>query len=189
LKRQQVRIVVDSAAPAFAIYRLLKDGRTWPDWSVLDECVPEGIPAGVEEQIGTLRISRRGRTRGEDRITELVPGRRFGYQHVKGLPVVDYEAFVDLTPKAGGGTEIVWEAAFVPRWPGTGAVLRRGIGKFLNACARGLAEHAPADPHEPASSDITEFARDPVSSPPRGALKGLGDGGLISFTPIPRRTT
>jgi Polyketide cyclase / dehydrase and lipid transport len=146
MSRQEVHIVVKSKASPSDIYRLLKDGRTWVDWSDLDECVPSGLAASGEEQVGTLRASRRGRTRGCDRVTELVPDHRLGYQNVNGLPVADYVASVDLTPGAEG-TTITWDAAFTPRWAGTGAIIRRGVERFLGGCARGLAEYAETAGH------------------------------------------
>jgi hypothetical protein len=141
-KRQQIRVVAQSAASPAALYRLLADGPSWVAWSTLDECVSEGLAPDGAEQVGTVRRNRRGRTRGWDRITELVPDRTLGYAHVKGLPVRDYTATVTLTPTADGGTTIVWLAGFTPRWLGTGRLLRRGIEDFLDECARGLAEYA-----------------------------------------------
>ncbi len=144
MRRQKVQIVVESKASPAMLYGLLTDSRTWVDWSGLDECVPEGLAANGKERVGTVRASRRGRTRGWDRITELVPDQRLGYEHVKGLPVVDYVASVTLAPTAHGTTSIVWDAAFTPRWPGTGGALRRGVTEFLGTCARGLAEYPPS---------------------------------------------
>jgi hypothetical protein len=141
MRRQEVHIVVESPASPEAVYDLLKDGRTWVDWSDLDECEPEGLAPGEPEQVGTIRASRRGRALGWDQVTELVPGERFGYEHVKGLPVVGYVASVDLT-RHPGGTTITWHASFAPRLPGTGGVIRRGVAQFLGACANGLAEYA-----------------------------------------------
>jgi Polyketide cyclase / dehydrase and lipid transport len=139
VKRQHIHIVAESAATPAAIYRLLKDSRTWADWSDLDECVPSFLAPNGEEQVGTVRASRRGRTLGWDRITELVPDHRLGYEHVKGLPVSDYVATVTLDPKPNGTTTIVWDASFTPRWPGTGAMLSRAVTRFLSECACGLA--------------------------------------------------
>jgi len=144
VKRQEIHIDVESAAPAADLYRLLADARTWPAWASLDECVPEGLSPSGAEQVGTIRASRRGRTLGWDRVNELVPDQRLGYEHVKGLPVTDYLASVDLAPRPDGGTTITWQASFRPRWPGTGALLRRGIEQFLRQCAEGLAGHQPA---------------------------------------------
>lgn len=142
MKVRTIHVEATSTATPAELYRLLADGRTWPDWADLEECEPEGVPPGTPEQVGTVRRNKRGRTVGFDRITELVPDRRLGYAHVKGLPVRDYRASVDLVPTADGSTTIVWEATFRPRIPGTGAVLQRGIGEFLAACADGLAQAA-----------------------------------------------
>lgn len=140
--RQRIRVVAESAASPADLYRLLADGPSWVTWSPLDECVSEGLGADGREQVGTVRINRRGRTRGQDRITEMVADRSLAYAHVKGLPVRDYTASVTLTPMTDGGTAIVWLAEFSPRWPGTGALLRRGVEGFLGGCAQGLAAHA-----------------------------------------------
>jgi hypothetical protein len=144
MKRQQIHVVVESPSSPAALYRLLADARTWPAWTDMDECVPEGIAVGEVEKVGTVRANRRGRTRGWDRITELVPDERLGYEHVKGLPVVGYIASVSLTPHPNG-TTITWDVSFAPRYPGTGALLRRGVEGFLTSCAQGLAGHRADD--------------------------------------------
>jgi hypothetical protein len=142
VKRQEIHIVVQSAASSTDLYRLLADARSWPSWASVDECEPEGLSPSGDEEVGTVRATRRGRTLGWDRVTELVPDQRLGYEHVKGLPVRDYLASVSLTPLPDAGTTITWYASFVPRWPGTGGLLRRGIEGFLRECAEGLAAHA-----------------------------------------------
>jgi hypothetical protein len=152
-KRQQIRIVAQSAAAPADLYRLLADGPSWFAWSPLDECEPEGLGPDGREQVGTVRMNRRGRTRGWDQIAELVPDRVFGYAHLKGLPVRDYAATVTLAPIAEGGTMVAWSAEFGPRWPGTGGLLRRSIEQFLGECARGLAAYAaPPVTNAPAAS-------------------------------------
>jgi hypothetical protein len=57
--------------------------------------------------------------------------------------VRDYRARVELqaTPD---GTEIRWRASFLPTIPGSGRLLERGLRRFLQQCAHGLAEHAAA---------------------------------------------
>jgi len=142
MRTLSVRVETQSQASPAALYRLLADARSWPHWSDLDECTPEGIAVGETERVGTVRRSRRGRTVGWDRTTVLDPDRTFGYQHVKGLPVRDYVAAVELAPNLDGTTRLTWGADFRPRIPGTGAILRRGIEKFLSDCVRGLADHA-----------------------------------------------
>jgi hypothetical protein len=55
---------------------------------------------------------------------------------------------VDLQP-THDGTDISWRASFLPRIPGTGGLLERGLGRFLEQCARGLAAHAAGSPSSP----------------------------------------
>jgi hypothetical protein len=53
----------------------------------------------------------------------------------------DYRASVDLEPIADG-TVIHWRSSFLPKVPGTGWVIRRGIGSFIERCAQGLVDYA-----------------------------------------------
>jgi hypothetical protein len=145
-KTQQIRVEAASAASPAALYALLVDGPSWVAWSPIDQCVPEGLGPDGREQVGTVRMNRRGRTRGWDRTTELIPNRSLGYAHLKGLPVRDYVAKVTLEPTESDGTAIVWTASFRPRWAGTGALYRRGIESFLRDCAAGLATAVSSSP-------------------------------------------
>lgn len=137
----RIDVQAPSAAPPAAVYALLRDGATWPSWSSIDSCEIERPGADEPEGVGAVRVFRRGRTVGRDEITELVPDRRFGYRHVRGLPVRDYQASVEVTPQEGGCL-IRWRASFRPAVPGTGWLMRRGIGQFLDECVRGLAGYA-----------------------------------------------
>lgn len=129
-----------SGDPA-TVYALLRDGASWPRWSPIESFELERAGADEPEGIGAIRIFRRGRMTGRDQVTELVPDRRFGYRHLSGLPVRDYRATVDLEP-GDGGTSIRWRLSFLPRLPGTGWLLRRGVRRFIEGAARGLAAHA-----------------------------------------------
>jgi len=55
--------------------------------------------------------------------------------------VRDYRARVELEPD-GDGTTIRWQASFAPKLAGTGWLLQRGLRRFLDQCAQGLAEHS-----------------------------------------------
>ena len=81
---------------------------------------------------------------GRDEIVELEPGRRLGYVSISGLAITDYRATVDLadTDDGTGGTVIRWRASFFPKIPGTGGLMQRGIRRFLQQCADGLAGKA-----------------------------------------------
>jgi hypothetical protein len=74
-------------------------------------------------------------------VVEVVPGRRFSYALLSGLPLRGYRANVDLTP-ADGGTTIHWRSSFTPKVPGTGWIFRWALGTFIQRCVDGLAAHA-----------------------------------------------
>jgi hypothetical protein len=141
MARRQIEIEAKSDAPREQIYALLIDGATWPAWSPIQEFELEREGDAPPEGVGAIRVYESGRTTGRDETTELVEGRHFGYRSLSGLPVRDYRGSVDLEDD-GAGTRIVWRSSFDPKVPGTGAILERGITKFLRECAEGLAAHA-----------------------------------------------
>jgi uncharacterized protein YndB with AHSA1/START domain len=132
---------LSSASPE-ALYRLLADGSTWPRWSPVEsvDLEQEGDPP--PEGVGGIRVLHRGRTTGRDQILELVPDRTFKYATLSGVPVRNYVGQIDLEPAPGGGTAIHWHSSFFPKTRGTGWLLQRGIGRFLEQCTEGLAEYA-----------------------------------------------
>jgi uncharacterized protein YndB with AHSA1/START domain len=138
---QVIDITATTPAGPAAVYALLADGASWPSWTPIDAFELEREGAGAPEGVGAVRRFRNGRVEGRDTIVELVPDRRLGYTHVSSLPVRDYRATVDLEPH-GGGTRIRWRASFRPVVPGTGALLRIALGRFLRRCAEGLADRA-----------------------------------------------
>lgn len=140
-RRQQIEIEVHTPGDAATVYRLLRDGASWPVWSPIESFELERAGAGEPEGVGAIRIFRKGRVTGRDEVAELVPDRRFSYRHLSGLPVRDYRGDVDLEPD-GGGTRIRWRISFLPRRPGTGWLLRWGVRRLISQSARGLAAHA-----------------------------------------------
>jgi hypothetical protein len=134
------------ASPA-AVYRLLRAGETWPDWSPIDgfELEHEGAEGG--ESLGAIRVFRTGRTRSREEIVELVPDRRFSYALLSGLPLRGYRADVDLEPH-DGGTTIRWRSHFRAKLPGTGFLFRRFLGGFIQRCVDGLAACAAESPED-----------------------------------------
>jgi uncharacterized protein YndB with AHSA1/START domain len=141
MRRRLIDITTTTAADPATVYALLTDGASWPGWSPIDSFELETQGADAPEGIGAVRVLRSGRIEGRDTITELVADRRFGYAHASSLPIRDYRATVDLE-RDGSLTRIRWRASFSPTIPGTGAVLRLALGRFLRRCAEGLAEHA-----------------------------------------------
>ncbi len=127
-----------TAAPADAVYALLRDGASWPRWSPLGSFELVRAGEGEPEGLGAIRLFTTGGVRSYEKIVALEPGRRFGYALERGLPLRDYVAYVDLSPR-DGGTDIHWHATFEPKIPGTGWFYRWFLGSFIKRVATGLA--------------------------------------------------
>jgi hypothetical protein len=143
MARQRIEHRATTTADPRTVFRLLRDGASWPEWSPIDSFELER-PGGDElEGVGAIRLLRSGRITGRDEIVELVVDRRFAYRHTSNLPVRDYRGEVDLEPTAQG-TEIRWVSTFDPKYPGTGRLVRRALDGFIARCTNGLAERATA---------------------------------------------
>jgi hypothetical protein len=145
MARQRIEHRATTTADPATVYGLLRDGATWPEWSPIDSFDLEREGAGGREGVGAVRRLRSGRVEGRDTIVELVENRRFGYTNESSLPVKDYRGTVDLERLADGGTAVTWVAEFDPRYPGTGALVRRGLRGFIAKLTEGLAARASAD--------------------------------------------
>ena len=137
--KEHVDVHVHTRAEAQDVYALLRDGASWPTWTSIDSYQLE--QAGAPDGIGAIWIFRRGRVTGRDQIVELIPGRRFDYRHLSGLPVRDYRGEIELKPTEQG-TRIGWHVSFTPMISGTGWLLRWAIRRFVQRCADGLAGYA-----------------------------------------------
>ncbi|MEV6872008.1 SRPBCC family protein [Amycolatopsis sp. NPDC051128] len=135
---QRISVHARTAAPADAVYALLRDGASWPTWSPLGsfELVSKG--EDEPEGLGAIRLFTTNGVRSYEKIVALEPGRRFGYALEHGLPLRDYVAYVDLLPR-DGGTDIHWHSTFTPKIPGTGWFYRWFLGSFIKRVAAGLA--------------------------------------------------
>ena len=138
---QHIEAMSWTAASPAEVYRLLRSGATWPDWSPLGsfELEREGPEGG--ESLGAIRIFRTGRATSHEEIVELQPDRRFSYALLAGLPLRGYRADIDLEAR-DGGTAIHWHSSFHAKLPGTGPIFRRFLGGFIQRCVDGLAAYA-----------------------------------------------
>jgi hypothetical protein len=134
------KTVRTAAAPA-VVYRLLRDGSTWPEWSALTAFELEREGDGEPEGVGAVRMFRNGRLAGWDEVTGFEQDRRFRYRHLRGLPVRNYEGDVNLTPD-GDGTTIKWRVTFDPKFPGTGWLVHRALTRFVGSVVDGLGRYA-----------------------------------------------
>jgi len=136
---QQVidRTATSSAAPS-AVYALLADGSTWPQWSPVGSFELLEPGDGTPEGIGAVRLFTTGRIKSRERVVEGRPGEVFSYVLEAGLPLRDYTAVVTLTP-ARSGTSIHWRSTFRAKVPGSGWIYRWQLGNFIGSTVEGLA--------------------------------------------------
>ncbi len=100
------------------------------------------VPGEPPGSVGAVRRLGIGPLAGNERIVENVPGKRLSYVVDSWQPYKDYRADVDLTPTPDGGTQIVWQATFEPRVPGTGRLVTAGLRRLITGFARNLARAA-----------------------------------------------
>jgi Polyketide cyclase / dehydrase and lipid transport len=129
-----------SASPA-AVYALLSDSATWPEWTPIDSFELEREGPAEPQGVGAIRVFRTGRYTMREEIAELIPDRRFSYTLLSGLPVRGYRADVDLEPD-GSGTAIRWHTSFDSTLPGIGWLIRRRLDGITETFVDGLAAHA-----------------------------------------------
>jgi hypothetical protein len=133
-----------TGSPA-AVYALLIDGSTWPEWSPIGsfELEKPGVGAPADgppgEGIGAVRIFTTGRIRSKERVVAAQPNELFSYVLVSGLAVRDYRAVITLRPAEGGGTTIHWRSTFKAKVPGTGWIYQRQLSSFIGRTVNGLA--------------------------------------------------
>lgn len=135
---------VTSHSPASpdVVFAALVHAATWPSWSPIDAAEIEGGgDPGARQEVGDTRIFRTGRAVSRERIVELVPDRRFGYENVGG-PFRSYRGTVELAEGRQGGTDITWSAVFVPKPRLSGPFWRWYLTRFMQRMVDGLAAYA-----------------------------------------------
>lgn len=144
MAQQEIDVTATSPAPPAAVWRLLGDSATWPQWAAIDAHAEERA-ATAPDGTGEIRVFTTGRVKVREEIVARVPERRLSYALLSGLPVRDYRADIDLTPTADGGSSIRWHTTFASKVPGLGGILRRALEKATRGFVAGLAEHAARD--------------------------------------------
>ena len=165
--RQRIEHHATTTADPATVYALLRDGAGWPAWAPIDSFELERPGEHEPEGVGAIRLLRGGRVVGHDQITELVPDRRFSYDHWSNLPIRDYHADVDLSPAAGGGTENRWVSACIPEQATMmPKACESGSGRIARVVSRALPPSFSAHPadHRPWCVSITPLDR-PVVPP------------------------
>lgn len=145
----KIEITVEtlSRADPASVFRLLRDGATWPRWSLFDGFELEREGTGDDRLgVGSVRVFTTPVSRAREEVVEIIPDRRLSYVLLSGLPFDDYRAEVDLAPRADGGTLIRWRSRFLPRqrmlgwfWRG---FMTRTLGQIGEQMARAAEDPA-----------------------------------------------
>ncbi len=151
---RQIEIVVETvsqAGPA-EVFRLLRDGSTWPKWSLFQRFELERAGVGDRLGVGAIRVFSTRVSRAREEVVESVPDRRLSYILLSGMPLEDYRADVDLIPATPVGTSIRWRSSFRARHPALGWFWRWLMTRTLVDVGRQLAR-AAEDPSMVALAD------------------------------------
>ena len=145
MARQHVRAQADSQAPPEAVWRLLADVTTWPEWAGFHETSYEREGSPAPHGLGAVRRLRMGRLRSRETVLAFDPPRDFAYDYVGTLPFKEYRGDVRLSER-GDGTHIEWVSEFTAKWPLVGPLLRIGMTRVLADISSRLARAAEASP-------------------------------------------
>ncbi|MHA6616859.1 SRPBCC family protein [Pseudonocardia sp. DLS-67] len=143
MRMKRIAAETTTEAGPDAVWSLLSDRSTWPNWSPLGS--HSGVRPGRDgtpDGLGGIAQFNTGRHCVQEEIVEREPARRLSYALLSGLPLRDYRAVVDLTP-AGTGTRIRWSATFFPGRPGTGWLYGLVLTRTFRGMVTGLAAAAP----------------------------------------------
>ena len=138
---QEIDVRGTTAAAPPAVWELLDDSGSWPEWTPIETCE---IERARGEGATEVRRFKTGRVTVREEVVERDSERRLTYVLLGGLAVRDYRAEIDLTP-AGEGTEIRWHTTFAPKVPGSGWIYRRELEKATREFVDGLCAQAAGD--------------------------------------------
>ena len=139
---QQIDIEAFSRAAPADVFRLLRDGSTWPRWSLFEAFELEREGSGDRLGVGAIRVFITRVSRAREEVVELIPDQRLSYILLSGLPLENYRADVDLSPGLSGGTTIRWRSRFRPKHAFLGCFWRGLMTRTLSDVARQLARAA-----------------------------------------------
>jgi len=164
----EISATAHSNAGPNQLFALLKDGSTWPQWSMFEAFELERAGSPDPLGIGAVRVFVSSTRRAREEVVELVPDRQLSYILLSGMPFENYRADVVLEPDSTGGTHIRWTAHFEVNSPWTGWFWKLVMHRVLASTASKLAKGA-----EDASIVSAAEARSSTS----GRATGIGKHG------------
>lgn len=144
MKRIELVEQSESAASPPEIYALLKNSSTYPDWSMVDSYKMERPGKNESHDIGEIRVLTTGPFVMLEEMTEFDPNRCVAYRLLSGFPLSDYRARTLLEALPEGGTRILWQSSFYPKYGGTAWFWRFLMRHILRRFVRDLARAAEA---------------------------------------------
>lgn len=132
-RRYTLEVTARSRATAATLFALEADGSRWSEWA--RPLVPrsswerQGDPA--PGGVGAVRLLGLRPLVVREETVEYEQDRRHAYVMRTPRPVHDYRAELLLTPRSGGGTDLVWRGSFTERVRGTGPVFRLAFQGML----------------------------------------------------------
>ena len=140
---QSYRVMAYSAASPSAVYKLLLDETTWPDWMGVDAVeienrVPDVVAGESGSRIGEVRRVTTGRHHNRERIIELVPAKKYCYVILDGM-LTGYQGQVALTLVEDGRTRIEWQGKFRMAIPGAAFLMKLFLKRWMQRAVDKLA--------------------------------------------------
>jgi hypothetical protein len=143
-RRFDFEVTARSSASAASLFALEADGSRWSEWA--KPLVPRSswertgdpAPGGV----GAIRLLGLRPIVVREETVEYEQDRRHAYVMRTPLPIRDYRAELTLTPRAAGGTDLVWHGSFTERVPGSGPAFRFVLRSIIALLTRRLVRAA-----------------------------------------------
>jgi Polyketide cyclase / dehydrase and lipid transport len=138
----EISATARSNARPHQVFALLKDGSTWPQWSMFEAFELERAGSPDPFGVGAVRVFVSTSRRAREEVIELLPDRRLSYVLLSGMPFKNYRADVALDAGPTGGTRIRWAAHFEVENRWTGWFWKLVMHRVLASTASKLAEGA-----------------------------------------------
>ena len=138
-----IDVRADLAAAPAEVYRRLEDRSSWPEWSGHSRAELTASSHADPAEVGAVWVMYRGKKSVTERVVELEPEHKVSYTLLDGLPLTNYRASFELTPR-GSGTSVHWHSEFTAK-PGTGWLYRRALAFFMRRAFTKLGAVAAAD--------------------------------------------
>lgn len=126
------------AAGAERVWSLVSDHEGMPGWAGVREVVRRRPGAPDPDGVGALRVLRAAGLAVEERVLAFEPPRRLVTELIGGAPLRAQSTTVALEP-AAAGTRVEIRVRAEPWLPGSGPLIRAGLGRALARALDGLA--------------------------------------------------